>query len=68
MFDLGSLSDLAGGAGDVIQDTLASAEEVLPVDSIAAAANGVTDIATRMTDQISEAGSGIADSISSLLP
>ncbi len=61
MIDFGGLGDLLGGAGDVIQDPLASIEGVLPVD-------GLTDAVSGITDQISEAGSGATDSVGSLLP
>lgn len=68
MFDFGGLGDLLGGASDIIQDPMASIEEVIPVDGMADAASGVTDAASGATDQVAEAGSGITDSISSLLP
>lgn len=61
MFDFGGLGDLLGGASDIIQDPLASVEEVIPVD-------GITDVVTNATDQVTDAGSGIGESISSLLP
>ena len=61
MFDLGSIGDLLGAAGDVIQDPMASIEEVVPVD-------GVTDVVSGATDQITDMGSGVSDSISSILP
>jgi hypothetical protein len=61
MFDLGSIGDLLGGAGDVMQDSMASIEEVVPVD-------GVTDVVSGATDQITDMGSGVSDSISSILP
>lgn len=68
MIDFGNIGDFLGGAGDIIQDPLASLQEVVPTDGITDAASGVTDAATGVTDQVTEAGSGITDSISSLLP
>lgn len=61
MIDFGGLTDLLGGAGDIIQEPMASIQDSLPI-------NDITDTATGAADQISEAGSGISDSISSLLP
>ena len=68
MFDLGSIGDMLGSAGDVIQDPMASIEGALPVDGIADAASSVTDVASGVTDQVTDVGSGLTDSISSLLP
>ena len=61
MFDIGSIGDLLGAAGDVIQDPIASIEEVVPVD-------GVTDVVSGATDQITDMGSGVSDTINSILP